>query len=124
MTDRPECERASACPWTAATVAFATVVLGLNLFYLGLFAPIPRESQLGSETSPDGSLIAEYSWRPTGLVGWWIGGKANPTFYLTIRDSRTRTVVSRESYLGDGASLDEAKDHFADRLPWKSRVRD
>jgi len=79
-----------------------TVVILLFLpcgLYLIGFCPIPFEQIVKEETSPDGSQIAQYSWKPCGLFG--VITQDNPWVYLTIREKSSGRVLSRYSTWGD-----------------------
>jgi hypothetical protein len=93
------------------------ITLMWNFFHLAFHAFLPIEQSLGSETSPDGSFVAEYSWRPCGIIGLFTTD--SPMLYLSVRDMRTGAVVSRRKFWGDLATLDEAKDRFDGTLPWQ-----
>ena len=90
---------------------FATLLL---LGYGAALWPVPIERTLKTETSPDGTLTATYSWRPCGLVG--AVTEVNPWVYLTIREQKTGRVVARHSYWGDVPS--DAEEMLASRKPW------
>jgi hypothetical protein len=102
-------------PALLVLVAMLAVLLSWVADLLNLIHAKPSaERPLGSERSPDGALVAEYSWRPT----LFDIGDTSPMLYLTIRDARTGAVVSRHEYWGDGASLYEAQSAFRSKLPW------
>ena len=75
---------------------------------------------LGVDYSPDGLLRADYSYRSRDIVGWLLSAQANPILFLEVRDVKTDRLVFREQYMGDLATLSEARERFADRLPWNS----
>ena len=98
------------------SIIFSVAVLAtLLLFaYAALIWPVPIERTLKTETSPDGSRTATYSWRPCGVLG--AISEDNPWVYLTIRDHATGRVVARYSFWADAP--DEAETRLASRKPW------
>jgi hypothetical protein len=104
--------------WRRWFIALALSVASLALlFHLTFNALLPFEQRLGSEPSPDGALTAEYSWRPHGIIG--LITTDNAMLYLTIRDTRNGSVISRQEFWGDLATLNEAKERFYGKLPWQ-----
>jgi len=93
---------------------FAAFAILLLLAYGALLWPVPVERILKTETSPDGTRTATFSWRPCGLVGAFT--KDNPWVYLTIREQATGRVVARYSFWADVP--DEAEMRLASRKPW------
>lgn len=91
------------------------IILGLPaLFYAALYWPLPFDRDLKAVTSPDGTRVAIYSWRPCGVVGAFT--KCNPWVYLTVRDRVSGTIISRYSFWADVP--EEAEERLGDRLPW------
>jgi hypothetical protein len=91
----------------------AFVVL-LTLAYGALFWPLPIERTLKTETSPDGTRVAVYSWRPCGFVG--VFTRDNPWVYLTLRDKASGNLIARHSFWADVP--EEAEERLADHRPW------
>lgn len=92
--------------------ACAALILSL------VWSAVVYQRPLGSEISPDGSLRADYFYSCGDPICWLLEPEVNPVLYLVIRDVRTGDVVSKDEYLGDAATLDEARERFSKRLPW------
>lgn len=95
------------------SVATGALVV-IFLAYGALDWPLPIERTLKTETSPDGTRTATYSWRPCGLLGAIT--KDNPWVYLTIRDQASGRVVARYSTSADVP--EEAERRLASQKPW------
>jgi hypothetical protein len=78
--------------------------------------PIPPDRVLSEERSPDGLLIAQFSWRPAGVLGAIT--EDNPWVYVTIRDGVSNAVVQRYRTWGDVPS--DAYDRLAQHVPWRA----
>lgn len=92
----------------------AAVAIGFIWMVLSMLP----EKPIISERSPDGLMIAEYSWRPSGPIDLFT--EISPRLYLTIRDAQTGNIISRQGALGDGHSPGDAKSLFRHALPWKA----
>ena len=98
-------------------ISIVSVAALALLFHVTFDALLPIEQHLGSEASPDGTLVAEYSWRPRGIIG--LITTDNAMLYLTVRDTHTGAVVNRQEVWSDLATLIEAKERFDGKLPWQ-----
>lgn len=114
MDERPQRKR-SRFAFRLGTLLLAVVVLSLPLAWVSYSLNWMRlrnaERPLNSELSPDGKLVAEYSYIPD-----WLSGDTSPTLILTIRDTRTGAIVNRYECLGDWPT--DAEGIFRDKVPW------
>ena len=86
-------------------------LLGLMLLFGWIFGRQIVRHPLGSDYSPDGCFRADYAYSLREPY-------ASPRLHLSVTDVRTGKVVLRDEDLGDAAELSEARERFADRLPW------
>lgn len=93
-----------------AAVTFATLVVVLAPI------PLPPDRIQSEEPSPDGTLVARYSWRPSGLMG--LIGHDNPWVYLTVVDVKSGLTVERHKTWGDVPS--DAHDRLAHLVTWRN----
>ncbi len=85
---------------------------------LGAWIALDWEHPLGSDISPDGTLRADYSYSIRGIPELILEPLVNPRLHLAITDARTGKVISRHEYLGDIATIEEARDRFKEKIPW------
>jgi hypothetical protein len=85
-----------------------------------LWWSVVHDRRLGADVSPDGKLRADYSYQVRDVIGLIEPG-ANPLLHLTITDLQTGKVISRQDYLGDVSTLNEARERFAPQMPWDPR---
>ncbi len=97
--------------------AVAAVVMVILLVILVAPLPIPPDRVLSEESSPDGGLIAEFSWRPSGLLG--LITDDNPWVYLTIRERESGDVVERHRSWGDVPF--DAYSLLGHHVPWQAQ---
>jgi hypothetical protein len=98
----------------ARKVAVAVIVASVLAAALLAPVPIPPDRVLSEEASPDSLLIAQFSWRPAGLVG--AISKDNPWVYVTIRRRGSNAVVERYRTWGDVP--DDAYKLLGQHVPW------
>jgi hypothetical protein len=93
---------------------------GAIMLTIGLLAPIPipPDRVLSEEASPDGLLIAQYSWRPAGVLG--LTTEDNPWVYVTIRERQSNAIVERHRTWGDVPS--DAYERLGSDVPWHART--
>jgi hypothetical protein len=75
--------------------------------------PLPHDRVLSEEVSPDGLLVAQFSWRPAGVLG--AISKENPWVHVTIRKRDSNAVVERYYTWGDVP--DDAYKRLGDHVP-------
>jgi hypothetical protein len=76
---------------------------------------------LGADTAPDGKHRAEYFWQYRDFLDWFLQSSDNPTLHLDLRELPSGRVIDAEDYLADVATVEEARDRFADKIPWNVR---
>jgi len=95
----------------------AGVSLALGLAAIILVLPIPPKRVVYEETSQDKAMLARYSWKPAGLVGWIT--EDNPWVYLDVYDLRTGKRLQHFSTWGDVRW--DAIDRLHGFLPWPAK---
>src|SRR5688572_15117191 len=101
----------------ARAIAILVAVLLAVIVALVVPFPIPPDRVLSLEPSPDGELVAVFSWRPAGVVGFFT--EENPWVYVTIRDAESYEVVERHRVWGD--TPDDAYVRLGEHAPWHHR---
>jgi hypothetical protein len=101
-------------------VAIAVTVAIVLVAALLAPIPIPPDRVLSEVVSPDSLLIAQFSWRPLGVVGAIT--KDNPWVYVTIRRRGSNAVVERYRAWGDVP--DDAYSLLGKHVPWMTAVEE
>ena len=103
------------------------ILIVFSLFVcVELFVGFPFEYGFGphvivkKEPSPDGRMVALYSWNPIGLLGWIVRDESNPIIYLRVLDRETGQVLAESSGWGDVPNdvIDRLGEIIADIIPW------
>jgi hypothetical protein len=75
-------------------------VLIVTSVALLLVAPLPPRRLAYEEGSPDGKYLAQFFWKPAGMMG--LVTQDNPWVYLVVTERSTGRVVVKSSTWGDG----------------------